>query len=466
MKHALSGIFIVTLAVSSTAAHAKPRFVRLRQEIADAALIGRVKITGYDSRGAPCWEVLEPLNAPVRSGCAAIQPPKGTIATFSESTLTGLWPPLGWEGLVISKEDGEVSLFASEEKTKWRLWSPHNTESIALFDCQPPARPLPSNADNRKEMANKSWDGCLVDKSILALRFHGSDAKSTHDGPPETGDYISATFFKRLAALVPELQRPRLISLSEDGQRAWEADEMRVHGTGSLVYGDFNLDGQRDVAILLTDGRNHGVLVASESSGQWKRAAFLPVDGQATVAFENGMGKLGPSKRLLVWDGRAYSLESPLDILALAAAASDFVLKVTYVGAQEGMLPGLLLASYNGLPDVALFRRWRTSGINYVNDEAGVLFTITASDEALRIVAEDLEHWPGLYRAKKRSSKAVESAGALYSLSVGRRSGNAFKTRPIELFLSLDEAQQLFKMIADRLQKENPGGAEQIRQMR
>src|SRR5262249_11822611 len=148
------------------------------------------------------------------------------------------------------------------------------TGSVAIFDCEPPARPLARKVDDKTP--TRSWDGCEVEKRSMALRFRGPNAKPIHDGPPVTNDYLDATFFKQLAGLVPELKGARLISLPEGGQRLWEAGQMRVHGEGSFAEGDFDGDGQREVAILMTDAQRSGLLIATNAFGSWRRVAFLP----------------------------------------------------------------------------------------------------------------------------------------------------------------------------------------------
>ena len=77
---------------------------------------------------------------------------------------TSLWPPVGSEAVVVSDSTESISLFARRVVGGWRFWSPIFTMSVAVFECDPPARIL-----NPETLFSErgSWDGRIVPDSTV-----------------------------------------------------------------------------------------------------------------------------------------------------------------------------------------------------------------------------------------------------------------------------------------------------------
>lgn len=77
--------------------------------------------------------------------------------------LTGMWPPVGSEVVIVLDSKNVVSLLATKRGNDYRFWSPLMTGSTAFFECGPPASVIKTVFDQK----NTSWDGCNYPASAM-----------------------------------------------------------------------------------------------------------------------------------------------------------------------------------------------------------------------------------------------------------------------------------------------------------
>jgi hypothetical protein len=68
--------------------------------------------------------------------------------------------------------------------------------------------------------------------------------------------------------------------------------------------------------------------------------------------------------------------------------------KLTYVGLQSEVIPTVLFSSYGAAPRIELFRAFRTSGINYANDDLEITPTFTVRPEEFKGFIDALGRLP------------------------------------------------------------------------
>ena len=158
---------------------AKPRSVDLLAELKSAHVVTRARILAYRIDGIE----FQPLPEPSRPMTAKyVDDPSWTPMGFirddwqkaTEPILTGEWPRLGADVLVVVDASNSVSLFAWPIGDKYRVWSPEITGSVALFTCEPPAKPLVPPTESFGSLddyyKNKSWDGCLIPMTSVVTK--------------------------------------------------------------------------------------------------------------------------------------------------------------------------------------------------------------------------------------------------------------------------------------------------------
>ncbi len=165
-------IFLVCSALLLLAefAQAEPRSVDLNSELEGASVVAEVTVLQYmDDR---LW-IQSVRDTFVRAEVPYSDYPGWNPKRFiqenwkNERRRTALWPPVGSTVLIVLNNAGTVSLFAEAVSEGYRFWSPMMTGSVALFECEPPAKvlePFPAKGEFYK---NKSWDGCLVPVSAV-----------------------------------------------------------------------------------------------------------------------------------------------------------------------------------------------------------------------------------------------------------------------------------------------------------
>ncbi len=152
----------------------EPRGVRLREELAEAQTIVRVRITGY-RQGTVKWEPFEPKDAPKSARCSTdAQWTPQPSPPAADGVYTAHWPQIGDDVLVVVDKDGAISLFAQLMGDKWRFWSPIMTGSVASFDCVAPATPL----KGQERGSTGSWDGCYLPRNAVSPRGTRLDDKN------------------------------------------------------------------------------------------------------------------------------------------------------------------------------------------------------------------------------------------------------------------------------------------------
>ncbi len=273
--------WVVALALAFLASPlwAEPRGVDLQAELRSAQLVENVEILEYTPAGLRFALLnqdasVKPLIARYWGADDSKWVPEvAATLDFNQDTLTGEWPPRGSKVLIVVDSDKTISLFAWKQDSDYRFWSPWMTGSLAGFTCEPPARPLPKQADNVMG-PNRGWDGCLVSVAELATLRRGTKQPTTALPVTEDKEQPKAALknqlrfgfqmdhetFQDLRGLAPELAGAHWPGLTVDGQRAWDTGSLTaVYNTGSYLEGDLNDDGQPDAALFLSVPQPGGV---------------------------------------------------------------------------------------------------------------------------------------------------------------------------------------------------------------
>jgi len=290
---------------------AEPRGVDLKAELQSAQLVEDVEILDYTPEGLRfrLQDTLvvegirraEPLTARYWGADDSKWVPNvAATLDFNQDILTGEWPPRGSKVLIVVDADNVISLFAWKRGANYRFWSPWMTESVAGFTCEPPARPLPKQADNFMG-PNRGWDGCLVPVAELAtLRSRTKQPTTALPVPegkeqptaalkqqPQFGFRMEHQTFQDLRGLAPELDGAHWPGLTVDGQQAWDTGSLTgVYNTGYYLEDDLNDDGQTDAALLLNvpqpGGERQYLLVATRRipGVPWSRIGLVALPSE------------------------------------------------------------------------------------------------------------------------------------------------------------------------------------------
>ncbi len=279
-----------------------------------------------------------------------------------------------------------------------------------------------------------------------------------------TPTYLDFATFKALTALVPEVQQPRLwTGLTEAGHILWAQGQMRVPTAGHFVRGDFARNGELYVALLFEGGNRRYLLVAGRAAEQWVRKALFELGEESGVTWDGTVLRLGLPETFLEWDGRQFRLvRGPLARYAYNYSTEDFVgvlLKLTYIGAQDEAVPGLLVSTYYRRADLEAFKPYRRPGVHYANDDFGVLWHVTTSPGRVRALVLTVKSMKGIDQAAARTGReAVSHSLSIVDLwSVHRP--NAF-----EALLTLDETTSLLHAAARSIEREDPAAAQLFRE--
>ena len=153
-----------SLFVLSHFVYARPRPVRLLEEIRDAKTVAEVRIEAYFKN----LLVGRNLKSNSRISFKYSSDPQWNPSRFIVQDLhaagTAEWPPVGSEVIVVVDHHNVVSLFARREIGMWRFWSPMFTGSTAAFECKSPALPLEGAVPAINDFI---WDGCLVPEQAV-----------------------------------------------------------------------------------------------------------------------------------------------------------------------------------------------------------------------------------------------------------------------------------------------------------
>ncbi len=138
------------------------RGVNLKAELRAARLVAPIEVLDYTPDGL----LFRLKDGPTKqltarywgAGDSKWVPTDFAPLDFNQENLTSEWPPKGSEVVIVVGADNTISLFAWKRGSDYRFWSPWMTGSSAGFTCEPPAKPLPGQANS----SNSSWDGCLL----------------------------------------------------------------------------------------------------------------------------------------------------------------------------------------------------------------------------------------------------------------------------------------------------------------
>ena len=149
---------------SPSLAEAKPRFIRLIDELKAASIVAVVRIESYEKDHLVCVPSNN-LNGKLVISYSTDKTwnPTGLVVNDLKSVETGVWPPVGSSVVVVANGDRVVSLFAVETDGQWRFWSPWLTGSSASFECSVPSRVLQPTDGKDFE----SWEGCVITNEKL-----------------------------------------------------------------------------------------------------------------------------------------------------------------------------------------------------------------------------------------------------------------------------------------------------------
>ena len=270
---------VLTISCLTSPLWAESRGVDLKAELQSARLVAEVEIEEYTPEGLRFRLQGSSDKNPALSARywgadnSKWVPEVAATLDFNQNILTGEWPPRGSKVLIVVDADNVISLFAWKRGADYRFWSPWMTGSLAGFTCEPPARPLPKQADDFMG-PNRGWDGCLVPVAELETLRRGTrpltTARPTTDEKeqPETvvkhrprfGFRMDHQTFEALRNLAPELPAAHWPGLTVDGQQAWDNGDLgAVYNTGYYLEDDLNDDGQTDAALLLNVPQPDGV---------------------------------------------------------------------------------------------------------------------------------------------------------------------------------------------------------------
>ena len=158
-------VFPVALVMLRSQGSAKAAWIDLGATLRSARVIANVEIVEYTPDGLKA-------RAQSKSGELLNFKRLGDVLKHAvtlkanQYPLTGQWPPKGSKVLLVAGPENTVALFAVRTGADLRFWSPYKTDSVAAFECTPPARPLPGHTDQISG-TNPSWDGCLVNGAEL-----------------------------------------------------------------------------------------------------------------------------------------------------------------------------------------------------------------------------------------------------------------------------------------------------------
>lgn len=224
---------------------------------------------------------------------------------------------------------------------------------------------------------------------LLALTILLSVAAVPALSAGDTPSYLDFQTFRALTALVPEVPRPQVIGLTEDGHALWAQGRLRLPANGHFAQGDFTRNGTLDAALVFESGDRRYLMVAGRSGERWFRKALFELQRQSGLIWDGTILRLGPPEGYVEWDGKRFRIISgPLGRYAYDYSRDDFVgvlLKLTYIGPQDEPHPGLLVSSYYRDADLEAFRPYRRAGVHYGNDDMRLVWHLTTSSERLEL---------------------------------------------------------------------------------
>ena len=280
----------------------------------------------------------------------------------------------------------------------------------------------------------------------------------------ETTSYLNFASFRALTALVPEVPRPRVIGLTEDGHALWAQGQLRLPAAGHFAEGDFTGMGTLDAALLFEGGGRRYLLVAGRSGSRWFRKTLLELQAQSELIWDGKVLRIGPPETFAEWDGRRFRLVGgPLAKYAYNYSTGDFsgvLLKLTYIGPQEEPYPGLVVSSYYRVPDIDAFRPYRRPGVHYGNDDARLMWQVTTAPGPLQAVVLMVKSWDEIDRAAARTGQEPRLSHSLSVLDVR----SAQRPNAFEALLTLDETAALLRASASRIEREDPIAARIFRE--
>lgn len=300
--------------------------------------------------------------------------------------------------------------------------------------------------------------GAKTTVSILAFLFVAgvADAPLIADPPA----YLDFATFKSLTALVPEVSRPRIVGLTEDGHSLWAQGQLRLPAAGHFAQGDFTHSGMQDAALLFEDGDRRYLLVAGGSGNGWFRKALIVLHGESGLIWDGMVIRIGPPQAFVEWTGSRFRLtDGPLARYAYDYSTGDFsgvMLKLTYIGPQEEPYPGLLIFSYYRLADPDAFKPYRHAGVHYGNDDLRLLWHLTTEPDRLRALVLTVKNMTGIDRAAERTG---QEPGLSHSLALVD-TWSVHRPNAFEALLTLDETASLLHTAARSIEREDPAAAQ------
>lgn len=183
MKKIIVTIFLFgIIAIAFT----RPRFINLNKEIKSSNFVGLVEIMEYlvykDNTGeSDNYKNIKSVKMRIISNDSLIlaNTKKSEyilslllFVDYSQKySYTGFWPNTGDTVLVVIDSLDIVSTFGVNEGEYYRIWSPYETGSSAIFDLSSDIHTLPGEGMCSLSASGtmRCWDGCLVRKKYLNL---------------------------------------------------------------------------------------------------------------------------------------------------------------------------------------------------------------------------------------------------------------------------------------------------------
>ena len=128
--------------------------------------------------------------------------------------------------------------------------------------------------------------------------------------------YVDYGVFANLVNLAPALSDPVLATLTEEAQDLWADGQMRVPSDGVFLEGDFNQNGNNNLALLVKDGDRRHLLVAEATlaDSSTRLLALIQLDQEDAIRWNGWAIKCG-SLTFVAWEDNHFRLSHGLDAL-------------------------------------------------------------------------------------------------------------------------------------------------------
>ncbi len=178
----LRSIILTLVLISTYNAQAKVRLIHIDQSLNRAKSIKKIFIIGYND-SMMLYKLLN-SNDTLRIYCQTKKESESfreilmVRKLITKTDLTGKWPNIGQQVLIVVDSINEVSLFAIKSGNNYRFWDPSSTpysNSVFIIPKEKPYKPLEICTDWDPDKNDNYWrctDGCLVEADASNIKEH------------------------------------------------------------------------------------------------------------------------------------------------------------------------------------------------------------------------------------------------------------------------------------------------------